>query len=290
MGMEFLQELEGRLARTSQLSGPGRLITDAAIMPFVRQFAAVDQLWFSDQPVPRLQAWLAEQHAKEMAIAAAEKQSLLEVLTHEVRQPFNNAQAALHDVMMTVQTNSRDYAAGQRLQSIIDQIVLTLSNAIVGASMLERKSQSLLVRTDILSVTELACSDVGFDWGKRIDLNSPNGRIFAEADPILLRLAIRNLLDNALKHSAPGKKVQVTINEDEANLAVIITVRNWSARPFAPTQSLFERGERGDQPVSEGKGLGLYIVQEVATLHGGRASFANYDDDGSISFSLKIAA
>lgn len=60
MGLEFLRELDGRLERTTQLCGPSRSMADAAIMPFVRQFAAVDQGWFTDQPLPRLKAWLAD--------------------------------------------------------------------------------------------------------------------------------------------------------------------------------------------------------------------------------------
>jgi glutathione S-transferase len=66
MGMEFLQELEGRLRRTSQLCGPVRSMADAAIMPFVRQFAAVDQEWFSDQPLPRLKVWLADHTSSDL--------------------------------------------------------------------------------------------------------------------------------------------------------------------------------------------------------------------------------
>jgi glutathione S-transferase len=58
--MEFLREMDGRLGRTSQLCGPVRSMTDAAIMPFIRQFAAVDQTWFSAQPLPHLKIWLAE--------------------------------------------------------------------------------------------------------------------------------------------------------------------------------------------------------------------------------------
>lgn len=60
MGMAFLRELDSRLDRTGQLCGPVRSMADAAIMPFVRQFAAVDQKWFSDQPLLRLKAWLAD--------------------------------------------------------------------------------------------------------------------------------------------------------------------------------------------------------------------------------------
>ena len=65
-GMEFLRELNDRLDRTSRLCGPVRSMADAAIMPFVRQFAAVDQKWFSDQPLPRLKVWLADQISSEL--------------------------------------------------------------------------------------------------------------------------------------------------------------------------------------------------------------------------------
>ena len=59
-GMEFLHLLDARLAGQSHLCGSQRGIADAAIMPFVRQFAAVDSEWFAAQPIPRLQNWLAE--------------------------------------------------------------------------------------------------------------------------------------------------------------------------------------------------------------------------------------
>ncbi len=66
MGMEFLRELDSRLGRTSQLCGPARSLADAAIMPFVRQFAAVDHEWFSDQPLLRLKVWLADHLSSEL--------------------------------------------------------------------------------------------------------------------------------------------------------------------------------------------------------------------------------
>ncbi len=57
-GMEFLRVLDGRLSHSEQLCGATRGIADAAVMPFVRQFAAVDPEWFAAQPIPHLQAWL----------------------------------------------------------------------------------------------------------------------------------------------------------------------------------------------------------------------------------------
>lgn len=58
-GLAFLRELDIRLTCTDQLCGPTRGLADAAIMPFVRQFAAVDLDWFDAQPLPHLKTWLA---------------------------------------------------------------------------------------------------------------------------------------------------------------------------------------------------------------------------------------
>ncbi len=57
--LDFLGALDTSLSRTAYLYGPRRGLTDMAILPFVRQFAAVDPPWFAAQPLPHLQAWLA---------------------------------------------------------------------------------------------------------------------------------------------------------------------------------------------------------------------------------------
>ena len=58
-GMAMMLDMEARLSSAANLCGDARALADIAIMPFVRQFAAVDAAWFAAQPVPRLQAWLA---------------------------------------------------------------------------------------------------------------------------------------------------------------------------------------------------------------------------------------
>lgn len=58
-GLAVLRELDGRLARAGQLCGAARGFADAAIMPFVRQFAGVEPEWFDTLPLPHLKAWLA---------------------------------------------------------------------------------------------------------------------------------------------------------------------------------------------------------------------------------------
>ncbi|WP_447776870.1 glutathione S-transferase [Variovorax boronicumulans] len=72
-GARFLQGLEDRLAMSAQLAGARATLADAALMPFVRQFAMVDPVWFDAQPWPRLQAWLTGWTASELFTRAMPK-------------------------------------------------------------------------------------------------------------------------------------------------------------------------------------------------------------------------
>jgi glutathione S-transferase len=69
-GLRLLQVLEARLALQACLSGARRGLTDAAIFPFVRQFAQVDRAWFDSQSLPRLRDWLERQLATPLFAAA----------------------------------------------------------------------------------------------------------------------------------------------------------------------------------------------------------------------------
>ena len=57
--LDFVMQLEDRLKTSAFLFGEQIALADAAIMPFVRQFAAVEPAWFATQPWPGVQRWLA---------------------------------------------------------------------------------------------------------------------------------------------------------------------------------------------------------------------------------------
>lgn len=70
LGLEFLSVLESRLTRFGQLCAQECGLADMAIMPFVRQFAAIDQTWFLAQPLPLVQTWLAAHLASRLMASA----------------------------------------------------------------------------------------------------------------------------------------------------------------------------------------------------------------------------
>lgn len=57
-GVAHLEALETRLGPSAFLCGPRWTLTDAALAPFVRQFAETDRAWFDARPLPALQRWL----------------------------------------------------------------------------------------------------------------------------------------------------------------------------------------------------------------------------------------
>jgi glutathione S-transferase len=57
-GVAILSQLDERLSEHAFLSGNARGLTDIAIFPFIRQFAATEQSWFDAQPLPDLRRWL----------------------------------------------------------------------------------------------------------------------------------------------------------------------------------------------------------------------------------------
>ena len=62
-GLLMLASLEARLTFRKFLCGEHRSLADVAIMPFVRQFAQVDRLWFDAQLLTAVQRWLSVQLA-----------------------------------------------------------------------------------------------------------------------------------------------------------------------------------------------------------------------------------
>ena len=62
----FAADLNTRLAQNSYLFGSKSGISDAGILPFIRQFAHTDAVWFAAQPWPQLQAGLAALEASEL--------------------------------------------------------------------------------------------------------------------------------------------------------------------------------------------------------------------------------
>ncbi|SIN60096.1 Glutathione S-transferase [Parasphingorhabdus marina DSM 22363] len=72
-GLQFLRQLDGRIAENRQILGKNPGLADFAIFPFVRQFANTDRNWFDAQKLPALLPWLQGHLASDIFAAIMAK-------------------------------------------------------------------------------------------------------------------------------------------------------------------------------------------------------------------------
>jgi len=106
-------------------------------------------------------------------------------------------------------------------------------------------------------------------------------------DPALIGTALSNVIDNAIKYSAPGTALEIAAGVDGTTVVIAVADRG-PGIPEEERARVFEKYYRspGDASV-RGTGLGLHIVRQVLDLHGGEASVAARDGGGTV-FTLRL--
>ena len=107
--------------------------------------------------------------------------------------------------------------------------------------------------------------------GKRIEISGPDERVVMRADESALAVALRNLIDNAIKYSPDGRPVQVEWRRDNGHAAIRVIDRGVGI-PHAERRIIFRKFVRGRSAIDtnvKGTGVGLSMVQQIVAAHGG---------------------
>ena len=190
---------------------------------------------------------------------------------HQMRTPLAGlkmqAELALRQRNLEgIEQTMRQIAVGaDRASRLINQL-LALASA-------ESTAQVAMKRIDLMEVTK----DITRDWvplahDKGIDLGYERqtvaGGVFVDANVLLLREMFGNLLDNAIRYTPAGGTVTVRLGL--LGETVFVEVEdNGTGVPADERELVFERFYRVLGTGSEGSGLGLPIVREIAELHNG---------------------
>ncbi|MGB7262036.1 MAG: sensor histidine kinase [Albidovulum sp.] len=117
---------------------------------------------------------------------------------------------------------------------------------------------------------------------KDVDLNVVGADIavMVQGDRPLIEAALRNLIDNAIKYSAPETTIDLSLSAGrDAMIEVADRGRGLSGQVQSRLSKRFIRGENAGDVV--GSGLGLTIVEEVAAAHGGRFEISEREGGGT---------
>jgi two-component system heavy metal sensor histidine kinase CusS len=192
-------------------------------------------------------------------------------LAHELRTPINNlvgeADVALSrertaaEYRQTIESSVEEF---QRLSRMIDSL-LFLARADNPRTRIEKAA--LDARDEAQKVLDFYDA-VAEEQGVTL---SCGGSAALEADPVLLRRAISNLLSNALRFTPRGGTIGVSIRSSEGTVEIAVSDTG-KGIPAIHLPRIFDRFymvDRARTHSSASTGLGLSIVKSIMDLHGG---------------------
>jgi signal transduction histidine kinase len=270
----------GEMARRLGEDGPSSGAA-ARPLPAVRG-AAPGELAALAVELEQTSARLAEAQAQAEALERSRRE-LVAWVSHDLRTPLAGVRAmveALEDrVVEDPQTVARYYATMRReidrLAGLVNDL-FELSRIQSGALALDIESVALdeLVGDAVAGAT-IAASAKGVDLRGEVGEPSP---VVELSTPEMVRV-VRNLLDNAIRHTPPGGVVVITAGLATSGEAAVVSVQDaCGGIPERELESVFEMAYRGDAartPGDGGGGLGLAVARGLVEAHHGEISVSN---------------
>ena len=204
-----------------------------------------------------------------LGIALAAQRSFIADAAHELRTPLTavHLQAQLAERASTDDERRRalaDLKAGLERATRLSEQLLTLA----------REEPGVIERAPVdVDLAELAREAIGelapLAETKSIDLGlSASAKAAVMGDPQALRALVSNLVDNALRYTPSGGRVDVAVGADPDGAAMLSVRDNGPGIAPAERDRVFDRFYRGPSSGVPGSGLGLAIVKSVADRHG----------------------
>ncbi|MGQ0668129.1 MAG: ATP-binding protein [Actinomycetota bacterium] len=198
--------------------------------------------------------------------------------SHELKTPAASIQAAAETIRTAVTDDpgviprfaEQLEKEALRLSRIVSDL-LDLSRLESGSDLTEIVSLDELLREEVGRLEEIA-ADAGVSLNVRTD-----GIQRVRGSARDLSLLVRNLLDNAIRYTRPGGKVDVSLASEDAR-AVLRVADTGVGIPSRDLPRIFERFYRVDRARSRetgGTGLGLSIVRHIVENHGGTVNVSS---------------
>lgn len=230
-------------------------------------------------------------HLKGVEEANRGKDEFLAMLGHELRNPLGSISTAIHILDMLGKPD--DQAA--RLRGIIGRQTRHLSRLVDDLLDVSRLvAGKIALRRSVEDLKELASRVLAsFETlGKivRHEVSLTGERVRVDADATRLEQVVSNLLDNALKYTPPGGRIDVTVGADggDAVLCVRDTGVGIDPRTLPRIFDAFVQADRTFDRSGGGLGLGLTLVKRLVELHGGTVSVSSPGANRGSEFVVRI--
>lgn len=194
-----------------------------------------------------------------VADAAHELRSPLAALKLQVQLLRRASDPAAHE-----QAVQRLAAGIDRAARLVEQLLTLARNEAQAAAGAEA------AQVDLTALAREAIADaVPGAESRRIDLGLARADAVCLAGHVdALRILLRNLVDNAVKYTPEGGRVDVTVQQEEGGGALLVVEDSGPGLAESDRERVWDRFYRAPDAGASGSGLGLAIVRSVAQLHG----------------------
>jgi hypothetical protein len=270
------------------------VVTEVTLREQLRQITAQQQAAAEQAQL------LAQEHAAraDMEAAVQARDAFLSIAAHEIKSPLTAllgriqllqrhlAPAGANDAVLL-----RDVAAVReqawRLNTLVDTL-LDMSRIEAGQLALARQPVDLRVLA-----RQVAAEFAPGLTRHQLTVDMPDTPLLVVGDQVRLAQVLSNLLSNAVKYSPQSGPIELRLTREEA--VALLTVRDAGIGiPPEALPHLFQKFYRVPSLQAQGisgNGIGLYVVREIITLHGGTVAVASVPGEGStFSVSLPLLA
>jgi len=220
-------------------------------------------------------------------LAQSSRENFVAHIAHELKTPLN-AVAMYSELLLDLGTKDEKtitdavnviHCETERMIELINN-TLSITKIEMGSMGVNRQ------RVNLSDMLEDAFSNIVMgskDEGLEFDIKLPSDIPPVSIDKNLMRIAINNLLTNAVKYNRPGGKVTLELIESENS--VFVYVRDTGIGISDPDQSkIFQQFFRSEDDLvreRSGHGLGLTLVKDIVELHQGKLSVSSTPGKGS---------
>ncbi len=234
--------------------------------------------------------YATEQRARAQAEAAVQaRDAFFSVAAHELKTPLTSL---LGQAQLLQRRDAREQILAERERRSVDMIVAQaqrLNRLTLGLLDTARIQQGRLTLDrapfDLADLVQRIVGEIQPTLkAHRLSYTPPDGPLVVHGDALRLEQVVINLIENAVKYSPAGGPIDVQLARDATEAAVRVADQGIGI-PAAELPHLFTRFYRAanaSRGQISGMGIGLFVVHEIITLHGGRVTVESEEGRGSV--------
>jgi two-component system CheB/CheR fusion protein len=223
------------------------------------------------------------------------KDEFLAIMSHELRNPLN---VILGYAELLLRMEEIKHSPGlHRMADAVKRNAVAQSKLICDLLDLSRlRSGKLeLNRETVLPVASIenAIETVRLDADAKsieISVSAPDEMLFVQADPVRLEQIIWNLLNNSVKFTPRGGRIEVRLEEADDELVLTVSDNGQGIdTSFLPhIFEIFRQADSRTNRSQQGMGIGLAVVQQLVELHGGSVTAFSAGTGKGATFTIRL--